>query len=546
MTERSYSSRSEGPDPTDLPDLVSGRLGSPGLGGPDDRSVNDSAAGSPSWSEAGAAGATLRDVPFVGQSGFSDAVAELQQRVAARLSADGARYAGLDPLGKRLRTESLVVEELESWVSHRAQIGMTVLSDADEDDLVASVIAALGGYGPLEPLLAREDVEDIFFNGTHPTVLRVAGGRKVLGPPLASTDVQLQQMLQMLAGSGLDDSAGREFSTARPLLQLRLKSVGLLGARMSAAMDVTPHPAGTIRVHRHVETSLEQVHRLGMVDEASRELLAATVLAGGRVLVSGATGVGKTVLLRAMCRAIPLDKMIVTVEDDRELGLHVLPARDSRGEVLYQPDGSVQLLRPAALVRSYEARPANAEGRGRITMGDLLRQSLRDSPDVIVVGETRGEDGVYLLDAASNGVSGVMATIHSVSARGVFDRLVQMVRTANPPLPADFALMASTSLDLIVHVSRNRNHERFVSEIVQVHTGQLDERGYPSTETLFQPGADGRAVPTGRKPDDELGERLTDVGFDMNWLSRGASTWGDHASRRRRGEDGTDDAVGWS
>ena len=70
----------------------------------------------------------------------------------------------------------------------------------------------------------------------------------------------------MMAGSGLDDSAGREFSTARPLLQLRMKSVGLLGARMSAAMDVTPHPAGTIRVHRHVETSLPQVRQLGMID----------------------------------------------------------------------------------------------------------------------------------------------------------------------------------------------------------------------------------------------------------------------------------------
>ena len=86
---------------------------------------------------------------------------------------------------------------------------------------------------------------------------------------------------------------------------------------------------------------------------------------------------------------------------------------------------------------------------------------------------------MYLLDAASNGVAGVMATIHSVSARGVFDRLVQMVRMANPPLPADFALMASTSLDLIVHVTRDRDHERFVSEVVQVHTGQLDETGLP-------------------------------------------------------------------
>jgi len=330
------------------------------------------------------------------------------------------------------------------------------------------------------------------------------------------------------APSPLDDSAGREFSVSRPLLQLRMKSVGLLGARMSVAMDVTPHPAGTIRVHRHVETSLPQLKDMGMIDEALRVFLTAVVLAGGKIMVSGATGVGKTVLLRALCRAIPLDKMIVTVEDDRELGLHVVPARGPDGQVQYAPDGSVRLLRPPSLVRTYEARPANSEGRGRITMGDLNRQALRDSPDVLVVGETRGDDVVWFLDAASNGIAGVMGTIHSVSARGVFDRLVQMVRMANPPLPGDFALMASTALDVIVHVKRDRFHERFVTEVVQVVTGQLGEQGYPVTEQLFAARPDGRAVPVGRKPTPELADRLTGVGFDLAWLNSGTATWDEH------------------
>ena len=193
----------------------------------------------------------------------------------------------------------------------------------------------------------------------------------------------------------------------------------------------------------------------------------------------------------------------------------------------------VALLRPAALVRSYEARPANSEGRGQVTMGALLKQSLRDSPDVLIVGETRGEDGVHLLDAASNGIAGVMCTIHSVSARGVFDRLVQMVRMADPPLPGDFALLAATSLDVIVHVARNRAHERFVTEVVQVHSVGLGENGYPVTEALFRPRRDGRAEPTGRKPTPELAERLLDVGFDLDWLNPGTSTW-DRAGRTRR------------
>ena len=507
MTERIYSNRSGAPDPADLPEL----------GGPP---------AAPHWTAAQSP-AAVGAPPFVGHSDFTNAVTELQQRVASRLSADGSRYAGLDSIGKRLRAEGLVVEELESWVNHRAQLGLTVLTDADEDALVASVLAALGGYGPLEPLLTREDIEDIFFNGTAPTVLRLAGGDKVLGPPLAASDAQLQQLLQMLAGSGLDDSAGREFSTARPLLQLRLKSVGLLGARMSAAMDITPHPAGTIRMHRHMETSLAQLHEeLAMIDDPLRELLTAAVLSGARILIAGPTGAGKTVLLRALCRAIPLDKMIVTVEDDRELGVHVVPYRDEHGDVVYEADGSVRLLRPAALVRSYESRPANAEGRGEITMGDLNRQALRDSPDVLVVGETRGDDIVWFLDAATNGIANVMGTIHAESARGVFDRIVQLVRRANPPLPADFALMAATSLDLIVHVTRDRHHNRFVDEVIEVHSGQLDETGrYPSVQTLFRPGRDGRAVPTGHKPRELFARRLTDVGFDLDWLNPDRSSW---------------------
>jgi Flp pilus assembly CpaF family ATPase len=481
---------------------------------------------STSWPEGSGRPAQL----FLVGEGFADAVAEMQQRVASRLAADAARYANLDSPGKVLRTKTLVNEELEAWVSHRAQVGLPALSDADEDNLVAAILAALGGLGPLEPLLLRDDVEDIYYNGTHPTMLRLADGSKVAGPRLASTDEQLRQLLQSMAASPLDDSAGREFSVSRPLLQLRMKSVGLLGARMSAAMDVTPHPAGTIRVHRHVETSLPQLRDMGMIDDALLAFLTATVLAGGKVMVSGATGVGKTVLLRALIRAIPLDKMIVTIEDDRELGVHVVPERDETGRVVREPDGTVRLLRPPALVRSYEARPANSEGRGLITMGDLSRHSLRDSPDVICLGETRGADVVHLLDAASNGVAGVMCTIHSVSARGVFDRLVQMVRLANPPLPGDFALMAATSLDVIVHVAKNRAHERFVTEVIQVHSGGLGENGRPVTEQLFGPRRDGRAVPTGHKPTPELAERLFDVGFDLDWLNRGTSTWGDEAA----------------
>jgi len=134
------------------------RITSPGTSSSDIESPPDQsdtattgARGRPPWGTSagrpdsiGEAGGQPSGVPFGSQGGFADAVTELQQRVASRLSADGARYAGLDVTGKRLRTEALVNEELESWVSHRAQVGLPVLTDADEDVLVAAVLAALG------------------------------------------------------------------------------------------------------------------------------------------------------------------------------------------------------------------------------------------------------------------------------------------------------------------------------------------------------------------------------------------------------------------
>jgi Flp pilus assembly CpaF family ATPase len=179
------------------------------------------------------------------------------------------------------------------------------------------------------------------------------------------------------------------------------------------------------------------------------------------------------------------------------------------------------------LVAAYEARPANSEGVGRIDQADLLFHSLRDSGDVIILGESRGADIVHLLDAASNGTSSVMCTMHANSASAIFDRIVQLVLKAQPPLPTEWALRASTALDLIVHVRRNRDHERFVSEVIEVKSGQLGERGLPVVNHLFAPRWDGRAVPTGHKPSEELSAKLEEGGFPVNYWLDGAAARSD-------------------
>jgi Flp pilus assembly CpaF family ATPase len=454
-----------------------------------------------------------------------EAVRELRSRVSTRATAEGGdRYQALDAAAQRLRKRSLALEELQSWTLHRANIGLPALSVEDEDVLIEAVLAGLGGLGRLEPLLLRPDVEDIFFHGTAPTMLRLADGRKVEGEPLAASDEELRTLLQQL-GTSLGDGSSREFSDARPLLALRLRAVGDLGARLSAATDVTPHPAGTIRIHRHAEADLDDAYALRMIDAPLRAFLRAAVLAGLKIGVVGAMGHGKTFLLRSLCAEIPLDKMIVTVEDERELGLHVLPARDEHGTVRRAPDGGVIPRRHPSLVRAYEARPANSEGSGRIDQSDLLYHALRDSADVLVLGESRGGEIIHFLDAATNGTQGVMGTWHANSAGEVFDRIVQMVLKAHPPLPTEWALRAATALDLVVFVHRNRAHERFVSEVLEVHSGQLGERGVPVVSHLFGPREDGRAVPTGHRPSARVLALLEEVGFSAQWLQPSLSDW---------------------
>jgi Flp pilus assembly CpaF family ATPase len=453
------------------------------------------------------------------------AVQELRNRVSTRLTSEGgASYKALEPEARRLRTRTLIMDELQTWVLHRTTVGLPAPSMDDEDVLIEAVSAALAGLGRLEPLLLRDDVEDIFFNGTAPTMLRLCDGRKVPGPPIATSDDELKTLIQQL-GTTLGDGVSREFSDARPLMALRLKAVGDLGARLSAATDVTPHPAGTIRVHRHAEADLDTAYALGMIDAPLRALLRAGALAGAKICFVGEMAAGKTFLLRATCAEIPLDRMIVTVEDERELGLHVLPMRDGDGHIIRNSDGSVVPRRAPALVRAYEARPANSEGVGRIDQADLLLHALRDSADVLILGESRGGDIVHLLDAATNGTSGVMCTLHANSASAVFGRIVQLVLKAQPPLPTEWALRASSALDLIVHVRRNRDHERFVSEVIEVKSEQMGERGLPVVNHLFTPREDGRAVPTGHKPSQELTAKLADVGFSPDWLNPALSDW---------------------
>ncbi|MCZ2849722.1 CpaF/VirB11 family protein [Modestobacter sp. VKM Ac-2978] len=252
-----------------------------------------------------------------------------------------------------------------------------------------------------------------------------------------------------------------------------------------------------------------------MVDSPVRAFLQAAVEAGVSPLVTGAPGVGKTTLLRALGNAIPWNNVVITVEDERELGLH-LPRWDPVQQ---------QLVKRHAVCRPFESRLPNAEGRGGFDMGDALHLALRASPTWVLVGEVRGAYVTSLLEAATSGIASVMCTIHSPSAEGVFDKVLINALKAHPTPSTELVLRSLAALGLVVHVERDRSYSRFVSGIYEL--GAIGDSGRPDLRPVFAPRAgDGRAQATGPGMLSEpLAEKLNAVGFDSNWLHPGASDW---------------------
>jgi pilus assembly protein CpaF len=427
-----------------------------------------------------------------------DTVAQLRAQVATRLETERARLGGqLSGADEHALALSLVAAEIEQWTLTRAATGLPSLGKDTEGGLAAAVTAALFGLGRLQPLLDREDVENIHIHGADRVVLELADGRREIGPPIAESDAELVELLTGWAARA--GQTGREFSPAHPVLNLRLPAGGPLGARLAAVMEVTARPTVAIRRHRLTRVTLADLTRLGTVSPLLQAFLAAAVRAGANVIVSGAPAAGKTTLLRALAAEIGAHEHLVTVEEEYELGLHLLAGVAGGG---------------GRLVTAMECRQANAEGVGAIGLHALLTQALRHSPSRVIVGEVRGGEVTALLAALSNGAAGGMCTLHATSAVGVLSRIAQLGQLSVPPLAPEAAWrFTAEALDLIVHLNRDSTG-RFVAEVVEV--GQVGDGGQPDTTTVFAPGRDGRAVPA-YTPSGRLQQRLAAVGFTPRW-----------------------------
>lgn len=440
-------------------------------------------------------------------------VEELRGRVSTRLAAEDRSY---DPEVRRELSRQLIRDEYAQWLLHEANHGRAAPAELTEDAIFAAVLADLeGGLGRLGPLLARPDVEDVHFEGNEPTVLRLASGELVTGPPVADSDEELAQLLRAIGARADDGQSSREFSSSAPTLNVRMKGVTALGARLQAAMDVLPRPAGVIRVHRFSDVTLRDLTALAMIDAPMQAFLHYVVLAGASLLVTGAPGVGKTTMLRALGATIPFNNVVVSVEDERELGLH-LPRWDAETQ---------RQVHRHAVRRSFESRLPNAEGRGGYGMGQALHEALRMSPTWVLVGEVRGAYVMHLLEAATSGLSSVMCTIHSPTADGIFDKVLTAALRASPAPTPELVLRSLSALDVVVHVQRDAAYRRFVSGIYEL--GRVGDSGLPDLRPVFAPRrGDRRGVATGAGSLSEgLGERVEGVGFDLDWLHPARSGW---------------------
>ena len=390
----------------------------------------------------------------------------------------------------------LVDEQLERHAAECLARNEPVLTESQEHDLARAVLDRIFQLGRLQPLIDDEQILNIVANGHDRVFLEYADGSKVEADPIASSDEELVELLREIGRRfGLSE---REFNPTRPQLNLQLPD----GSRLFAVAWVCDRPCLAIRRHRFLKLSLDDLVGLGAIDHGLGSFLAAAVRARQQLMVAGATGAGKTTMLRALAAEIPAEERIVTIETELELGLDRFPD--------VHPD-----------CVALEAREANVEGVGTVTAADLVRMSLRMNPDRVIVGEVRGDEVVPMLNAMSQGNDGSMCTIHADSSAGVFRKLALYAMQAPERLPLEATnLLASAAIDLLVFIAKTRQG-RFVASIRQVVGWEGQQ---VVTNELFRPRPDGRAAPAAPIPTDLLDELVAE-GYDPELHDRLEGWW---------------------
>ncbi|RLV47861.1 CpaF family protein [Nocardioides mangrovicus] len=368
-------------------------------------------------------------------------VRTLRAQVADRLnqqrrSDELAARTPMAPEDERQYARSLVVQVLEDHARAEISIGRTPPSVEQEELLAAAIHAALFGVGRLQPLLQNPEVENVDINGCDRVFVSYADGREELSDPVAESDEELVELIQILAASvGL---ASRPFDTANPQLDLRLPD----GSRLSAVQSVCSRPSISIRRSRLGKVGLDDLVANGTMTPELASFLRACVKARKNVMLAGSTNSGKTTLLRALANEIPAHERLITVERALELGLD-----------------QFEDLHPNVV--AFEERLPNSEGLGMVTMADLVRRSLRQNPSRVIVGEVLGDEIVTMLNAMSQGNDGSLSTIHANSSMEVFNRISTYALQAEEHLPVEAThMLIAGSINFVVFLRKRNDYAR--------------------------------------------------------------------------------------
>jgi len=374
---------------------------------------------------------------------------------------------------ERQFARAVIGRVLDNWARSELAAGRVPPDSAEEQELADGIHAALFGVGRLQPLLDDPEVENIDINGCDRVFVGYADGREAVLPPVAESDEELIELVQILgAYSGL---ASRPFDTANPQLDLRLPD----GSRLSAVMGVCSRPSLSIRRARLSKVSLDMLVDNASITAELAGFLSAAVAARKNLMIAGATNAGKTTLLRALANEIPPHERLITVERALELGLDKF--EDAHPNVV-----------------AFEERLPNSEGLGGVSMAELVRRSLRQNPSRVIVGEVLGDEIVTMLNAMSQGNDGSLSTIHANSSIEVFNRISTYALQAEERLPVEAThMLIAGSINFVVFLRKRNDYHvggglNRVVESVREVTG-VDGRVLSSE--VFAPNAEGVAVP---------------------------------------------------
>jgi pilus assembly protein CpaF len=354
-----------------------------------------------------------------------DELAEaLRERLIESARADSLRGAAL-------------ADGLETEVRSLVEREAAVLDEPERAELCERVLRLATGLGPLEPLLADPSVDEVMVNGPASVWVERLGRLEAAGVAFSGEAELLHAIERILA------PLGRRVDEASPLCDARLAD----GSRVNVVIPplALSGPCLTIRRFRRQGFSLEDLVENGTLGAELAEFLAHCVRARASILVSGGTGSGKTTTLGALSGALPVDERIVTIEDAAELR-----------------------LRQPHVVR-LEARPPNLEGRGEVTIRQLVRNALRMRPDRIVVGEVRGGEALDMLMALNTGHEGSLTTVHANSPPDALRRVETLALMAGVGLPhAAVREQLASALQLVVHQARGPDGRRRVEAVAEV------------------------------------------------------------------------------